>query len=134
MTAVDTFTPYHLEAPIEGPLAARQRLLATVGGDEALLHELVRLFAGDAPRQIAGIRAGIAGGDAAAIYMSAHTLRGAAANFGPTPLLDTIAELEHWAKRGDIQACEASADRVVAQTTALLDGLGNAEELLRCAS
>jgi DNA-binding response OmpR family regulator len=85
--------------------AVRERLLTCVGGDEALLRDIAELFRQDAPRQLDAIRAGISSGNTDAIYLAAHTLRGAASNFGPAPLLACVAELERSAKDGDLPAC-----------------------------
>jgi signal transduction histidine kinase/CheY-like chemotaxis protein len=119
--------------PLEARRAIRRQLMAAVGGDEALLRDVVELFELDAPRQLAGIRSGIARGHAGDIYISAHTLRGSAANFGPTALLESLATLEQCAQLGDVAGATASADVVEAHTRALIDLLGN-EERLPCAS
>ena len=71
-------------APSEGPPQAHdavfdeRELLASVQGDQSLARELAALFAGDAPRQIATMRAAIERGDARGLQFAAHALKGSA--------------------------------------------------------
>ena len=120
--------------PVEDVGALRSRLLESLGGDEALMVEVLGLFAEDAPRQLAGIRRGIAAADAAAIGLTAHTLRGSIANFGPGKLLDMVIGLESHAKSGDLGACAAAVPAIESGITALVDLLLSPEQALRCAS
>jgi len=114
--------------------AARQRLLDSVGGDEVLLREIIALFTQDAPRQLEYLRAGLDGGNAAAIYTAAHRLRGSAANFGTTALLEPLGEIERSARSGDLAACAAVLPRIETRTEALLALLADPREALPCAS
>ena len=115
------------------PEKLSRQLLAHVGGDVALLRDLITLFAADAPRQLDCIRAAIDSGTAGDIYLAAHTLRGAAANFGATPLLDALQELERAAKH-EPRRCQAIVDRVGVHAHALLGMLAACDEVLPCAS
>ena len=112
----------------------RQRLRAGVGGDEALFAEIVQLFAADAPRQLACIRDGLAHDRVPDVFQAAHTLRGAVANFGPGPLLESLAVIEHAAKAGDLPECRAIVEQAAAQIGALLQLLDEAQPVLPCAS
>jgi CheY-like chemotaxis protein len=64
-------------APADLPEAVLDR----VGGDRALLGEMIRLFAEDAPQTADRIRAAIDARDSDALRRAAHALKGAAANF-----------------------------------------------------
>jgi two-component system sensor histidine kinase/response regulator len=119
---------------IKHRVATRARLLESFGGDAVLLADVIRLFAADAPVRIAQLRAAIAAGDAAAIQAAAHTLRGSAANFGASTLLDAVGALEEAARTGDIPGCTTMARRVESCTADLLAMLASAEEVSLCAS
>jgi two-component system sensor histidine kinase/response regulator len=112
----------------------QEQLLESFGGDAALLADVIRLFAVDAPVRLAQLRAASAAADVVAIQAVAHTLRGSAANFGPSTLLDAIGALEEAARTGDVQACTTIARRVESCTADLLSTLASAEWVLQCAS
>ncbi len=76
--------------PTEGTLQEETReddiidgaaLLAGVDGNRHLLRELVHLFLADCPRRLAGIKEAIRRGDAEALRIEAHTLKGSVGNF-----------------------------------------------------
>ena len=60
----------------------REAALITVGGDEALLGEVVGLFLDDCPRLLSEIEGAIGRSDAPSIKRLAHTVRGVAGTFG----------------------------------------------------
>jgi two-component system, sensor histidine kinase and response regulator len=68
--------------------------LARVGGDRDLLGELIVIFESECPKLIATIRAAIERGDAAALELNAHGLKGAVGNFSAGPAADRARELE----------------------------------------
>jgi len=80
-------SPHHLPKPPPqsvrpvGPLD-HTCALQYVGGDPALLQELVGLFLKDYPRLLQGIRDAVLTSDAKKLWMNAHTLRGAIGHFG----------------------------------------------------
>jgi CheY-like chemotaxis protein/HPt (histidine-containing phosphotransfer) domain-containing protein len=113
---------------------ARRQLLASVGGDEALFSEIVQLFMTDAPAQLARIQDAIASGNSGAVCLAAHAFRGAAANFGPTPLVDSLAAIDRSAKANDLAECSVIAVRAASQTAQLLTRLAASQEVLPCAS
>ena len=66
------------EQPAPRPAIDQAALLARVGGDVELMHEVIRLFMEDCPMRLATIHAAIVSGDAEALRNGAHALRGAA--------------------------------------------------------
>jgi signal transduction histidine kinase/CheY-like chemotaxis protein len=114
--------------------AIRTRLLAVAGGDEALLKELVELFAIDAPQRLEVIRKGIAAGDAAMVASAAHALRGATANFARNGVIDALKQLELDAKQGDVNADAAAFGRIELGIAALLEVLASVRGELKRAS
>jgi CheY-like chemotaxis protein len=62
--------------------------------DQTMTREVVGLFVADAPRRLAAIQAAIAAGDAGALSVAAHTLKGAASNIGASALQAVCDRLE----------------------------------------
>jgi CheY-like chemotaxis protein len=102
---------------------ARQELLTRVGGDEALLREVVQLFLSDCPVRLAAIRKAVEAKNADLLRTEAHTLKGAAASVSATGLAEAAAVLERIGleKRGD--AMEAGWRRLSSEATNVIDVL-----------
>jgi HPt (histidine-containing phosphotransfer) domain-containing protein len=90
-----------------------------VEGDVELLREIIKLFLADSPRLIEDVRAAVAAGDAAALKRAAHTLKGAAANFGAAPVVAAALELEMMGRTGDLSGAAPARDRLEAALCAL---------------
>ncbi|HEY1377920.1 MAG TPA: PAS domain S-box protein [Gemmataceae bacterium] len=93
--------------PAEPPLD-RDALLARVANDADLLRELSELFREDAPRLLADIRDGVAAGDADRVCRAAHTLKGAAGNFGAAQAAAAADRVELLSRGGDLRAAAAA--------------------------
>jgi two-component system, sensor histidine kinase and response regulator len=117
-------------APSEPPLPSAMDLpdevLARVGGDRALLGEMIRLFAEDAPRNVGLIRAAIDARDSDALRRAAHALKGAAANFEAADVVQAARMLEEIGQSGQFdgdaaawQSLTTEMDRLMARLTAL---------------
>jgi len=76
--------------------------LSYVGGDRALLDELLVIFAEDAPVRMDAIRKAIAGGDAQELMREAHTLKGALKVLGAAAAAGLALELETLGREGDM--------------------------------
>jgi signal transduction histidine kinase/CheY-like chemotaxis protein len=114
----------HGQPPAGEPAAPTQALLASLGGDRALLRDVVTLFLEDAPRQLDELQDAVKAGEPGAVFMAAHALRGSAANFGPSPLLDALVHIEAQAQQEDLRGCATAMDAVMSAGRALFAGLG----------
>ena len=101
-------------------------VLARVGGDRALLGEMIRLFAEDAPRTVELIRAAIDARDRDSLRRAAHALKGAAANFEAADVVHAARTLEEIGQsvlfEGGAEAWRSltiEMDRLMARLTAL---------------
>ncbi len=83
------------------------RALEMVGGDEAVLRDLGRIFMDDAPRRLEALRTALADGDAERARRAAHSLKGAAASVALDRARNLAARIEEAADGG--QAAEAGA-------------------------
>jgi HPt (histidine-containing phosphotransfer) domain-containing protein len=72
--------------------ATFDELVETVGAD--FIDELLGVFFGDAPKQIAAMRAGLAAADAEVLQRAAHSFKSNAAGFGAKGLAALAKELE----------------------------------------
>jgi two-component system sensor histidine kinase/response regulator len=91
-------TPYVPRIDVGVPTTVREfdreAALVTVGGDEALLAEVVGLFLDDCPRLLATIDGAIRRSDAATLKRVAHTVRGVATTFALPAVVDAARALE----------------------------------------
>jgi len=107
-------------APAAADAVDRGALLAAVGGDQALLAELVALFVAHTPTLLAEIDAAIAGQDARGLHRSAHTLKGSLLTFAARAAAETARALELMGATGDLAdpAVARAARRAHATLTA----------------
>ena len=70
------------------------RAMQRVGGDRALMNELVRIFLEDLPGRLDTLRRGIASGDGQAAGRVAHTMKGSLAVLEARRAYALTAELE----------------------------------------
>ena len=84
-----------------------QSLLDGLGGSRPILKKLIGIFLKDSPRMMKEIRKAISSRNDNSIAAAAHSLKGAAGNFGPNPVFNTAKELEQMGKTQ--RAGEASA-------------------------
>jgi len=97
--------------PAQGPLPEETRedgvidraaLLAGVDGNRRLLRELVRLFLADCPQRLAEIKEAVRRGDAEALRIAAHTLKGCVGNFAAKQAFAAAQRLEIMGRDGDL--------------------------------
>ncbi len=124
----------------EGPTAIdRAAALRAVGGDEALLTDLMRLFLEDCPARVADLRAAAASGDPTHVQRAAHAVKGSVGTFGAQLARDLAADLERAGREGRIgevpamlAALETELERVNRALRA--DRAGGAEATLNLAT
>jgi len=82
--------------------------LRNVGGDPALLHELIEVFLQDCPRMIEDTRAALQASDAVTLKRAAHSIKGAVAILGGKAASEAALRLETMARQGDLSHAEAA--------------------------
>ncbi len=100
-----------------------QSALQRLDGDEQLFAELARIFVGDCPRQLRAIESAIAAGDTDRIRAAAHELKGSAANFAASAVVDATRALETIASQNAMAAAPAVWQRLEAETARLVAAL-----------
>jgi CheY-like chemotaxis protein len=76
--------------------------LARVGGDVALLKEMVVLFLNELPTLLTNLRYAVTGADAKAIERAAHKLKGSVGNFAAHPAFEATGKLEALGRDGSL--------------------------------
>ncbi len=97
--------------------------LRAVKGDHALLQTVVAAVLQESPRMMRAVRRAIADGDAAALRLAAHTLKGSIRYFGPSPAYDHAVCLERMGEQGNLQNAQgilAALEKEMGRLTPLL--------------
>ncbi|MBI4517041.1 MAG: Hpt domain-containing protein [Deltaproteobacteria bacterium] len=101
-------------------------MLARLEGDVELLREIAALFLEDYPERLAALHAAIAGGDAQALELAAHSLKGSLGNFAAERAVAAALRLELIGRGGNLaragEAC-AELEKELARLTPLLEHL-----------
>jgi HPt (histidine-containing phosphotransfer) domain-containing protein len=95
--------------------------------DKELLAEVAELFLKIYPQQLQGIRAAIDSNDARSLERTAHSLKGAAANFGAKEVAARALRLEHMGHEGALQGAQSAAQELeegLEQLAAVLAEIG----------
>jgi CheY-like chemotaxis protein/HPt (histidine-containing phosphotransfer) domain-containing protein len=102
-------------------------LLELVGGEKALVVELIDSFLEEAPPLFTQLRNSVEQSDAAGLRMAAHTLKSSSTDFGATTLAELCRELEEMGKNGTLEG----AAELVAQAEAEYERVQTGLETVR---
>ena len=97
--------------------------LCAVGGDRRILETLAQTAIEELPRLLAAIGDAIQRGDAAALRLAAHTLKGSLRCFGNTRAHDDAARLEQMARENDFAEGRPVLSVLEEEIAALLQSL-----------
>jgi len=119
------------ESPPSGPSTAdnrsaafdRAEALRNVGGSEAILAEMVELFATECPKQMADIAAAHESGDREAVMRAAHTLKGSTALFAAEPATAAARRIEFMGRDGKLSEFPAAWEKLQRHIGELLRAL-----------
>ena len=94
-----------------------------VGGDAAVVAELIDAFLEDGPETLRQLRAGVIASDAEMARRAAHTLKSNGSTFGARELEALCREQEERARVGDLSNALALVDRIDAEWVDVRDAL-----------
>ena len=94
-------------------------LLDLVGGDEALMREIVGLFLVEAPRLLSQIRVALTEGNASALQFAAHSLKGSVGSMAAVRSFGAALELETVARTGRVEDAAPAAATLEAEIVRL---------------
>ncbi|GFK94897.1 Phosphotransferase RcsD [Fundidesulfovibrio magnetotacticus] len=83
------------------------KLVERMEGDQDLINEVFDMFVEEAPARRVKFQAALAGQDAQAVVMLAHSLKGASGTLHCEPLRQACFELEHAARAADQEQVSA---------------------------
>jgi two-component system sensor histidine kinase/response regulator len=109
------------------PAFERAAALERMGGDRALLSEVIQVFLEDCPIRVAAIRAAIDVRDADGLCREAHALKGAAGNLSAVSLFETAEILEQLGRVHRFDAADAACRRLADEAAHVLDTLRRSE-------
>lgn len=90
-----------------GPPLDRAGVLQRVGGDRALLAELVEVFRKNCPDQLSELREAITDGDSHRVELTSHALRGALSNLGAMSASESAMRLEEMARSANLTGADS---------------------------
>ena len=99
-------------------------LLDLVGGDQALMREIIGLFLDEAPRLLAQIRSALADGNITALQFAAHALKGSVGNMAAVRAFGASLDLETAARAGRLDAAADAAATLQSEIERLERALG----------
>jgi signal transduction histidine kinase/DNA-binding response OmpR family regulator len=88
------------------PVVDEGAALDSVGGDRALLQEIIGLFFDESPKWLCDIRKAVSSRDAETLQRAAHTLKGAVSNFGAAQVREIAQRLENMGHDGDLNGAD----------------------------
>ena len=108
----------------DAPLLDPRTILATCGGEAAILARICQVFRASVPDQIARVRSAFSQEDAPRLREAAHLLRGTLSAFS-TVAGTTASNLEDEAARGRIDGCKPLVERLEAICCELVEQTRN---------
>lgn len=87
-------------------------------GDPAIVAETIALYLAELPERLAALEADLAAGDAAAVRLTAHSLKSASAMLGARPLSRSCLDVERAAAEGRLDSERLRRVRAAAGTAA----------------
>ena len=99
--------------------------VARLGGDRALLDELIQVFLGEAPKLRERIREAVEHRDAPQLRLASHTLKGAVSNFAAKNAFEAALRLETLAQNGNLTGVESALAEFEIELDVLLESLSS---------
>jgi two-component system, sensor histidine kinase and response regulator len=111
--------------PLEGstiePTALNvDQILDRLGGDERLLHDVIRIFIDDAPKHLDTFRSALGQRDAEALEKIAHSMKGELGYLGISELSQKARELEELGRKHDLERASRIFPSFEAEVSAIV--------------
>jgi PAS domain S-box-containing protein len=105
------------------------KTLEQLGGDEALLQEVLDIFLDEAPKHLAALRLAVAQGIAKTVETSAHTLKGELGYMGLPEMSQTVAEIESMGRSNNVPGAASLLSQFEADLIGLFTAIRGAKSL-----
>ena len=96
---------------------------ALAGADRELVDIIAGMFLEQYPKDLAELRSALDEGNAKAVHLIAHSMRGAVVLFNAEPVLDTAHEIERAAKQGDLSGLRVKFTKLAGELELLAAAL-----------
>jgi CheY-like chemotaxis protein len=101
----------------------RNAAMKSVGGDVALLHEIIGVFIAEYPAMLTKVREAVENADFEALHRSAHTFKGAVSTFGPSRVKELAQQLENLGRNKNLTGASEILQHLVQAADELNKGL-----------
>jgi CheY-like chemotaxis protein len=101
------------------------QVLAKLGGNEKLFHELLEIFREESPKNLDKLRQAISQGDSETVANIAHSLKGELGYFGISGVCECARELEEMGRRQDLEGASGVSSAMENEILAVLDAMEN---------
>jgi HPt (histidine-containing phosphotransfer) domain-containing protein len=101
-----------LELQMESSIFDLEEALARLDGDEQLLEELAQIFLKECPEILQKLQDAVARGDAQAVAMEAHSMKGSVSNFGVKGATEAALEIERMGRQRDLRSVPEALHRL----------------------
>ena len=98
-------------------------VMKRLGDDRALFQEFIGFYDEDCPRLMGQLADAVNSGDAEAMHLAAHSLKGLVASIGATEVVDQAATLERMSRAGDLNEAEVTLAKLQAEVQQLCSDL-----------
>ena len=105
------------------------KTLEQLGGDEALLQEVLDIFLDEAPKHLAALRLAVVQGIAKTVETSAHTLKGELGYMGLPEISQTAAEIESMGRSNNVPGAASLLSQFEADLIELFTAIRGAKSL-----
>ncbi len=105
------------------------KTLEQLGGDEALLQEVLDIFLDEAPKHLAALRLAVVQGIAKTVETSAHTLKGELGYMGLPEISQTAAQIESMGRSNNVPGAASLLSQFEADLTELFTAIRGAKSL-----
>lgn len=109
---------------------SREELLQRMGGDPALLSDVIGRFLNRCPEAMAQLRAAVSHQDVKNIVHWSHTLRGMVSNFGAARVLQVLLRIETLGRSGTIAPVVDEMPEVESEISVILPALQDIKSTL----
>jgi len=106
-------------------LLNKEEALNRVDGDRELLSELITTFLNEYPKTLQALQTAVNAGDAKAVELHAHSIKGAMRNFGNSKPIEVAFELEKIGRSADLTRAAELFESVKSEVAKFAGALRN---------
>lgn len=116
--------PSPMDPQAEGLIFDRQGLLSRLGGNEELIEKFISLFRKGVEEHLKKLQKSALASDQEGLRLSAHAVKGAAANIGALRVQEVAAKMESEAKRENLAAAASLLQQLTSEYACFIDACG----------